>query len=90
MSKIKTIGTKLVCDVCGETYATTEGFVSYNGDEDGSQIMEDAERNDWVEIQGQHFCPNCYKIDKNNNYRIKDGRVYDWDTHELLEGGCNG
>lgn len=90
MSKIQTIGAKIVCDVCGETYETTEGFVSYTDDKDGSQIRMDAENSGWVEIQEQDFCPHCYKIDKDHNYHIKDGRVYDWDTHVLLEGGCNG
>ena len=86
MSKFKTIGVKLICDVCGEDYRTTEGFVSYNGDEDGSQIRMEAENNGWVEIQGQDFCPECCKIGKDHNYHIKDGRVYDWDTEKLMEG----
>lgn len=87
MSKRKTIGVIIICDHCGDTYENTNGFVSYNGDEDGSMIWMDAENSGWVEINGNHFCPDCYTIDDNGNYRIKDGRVYDWDTHVLLEGG---
>lgn len=85
--KAKTCGITIVCDYCGETFVNHDGFVSYNGDEDGSQIWMDAENNGWVEINGQHFCPECYTIDENHNYRLKDGRVYDWDTYELLKGG---
>ena len=64
MSKIRTIGIKIVCNHCGEDYRTTEGFVSYNGDENGSQILMDAETNDWIEIGSEHFCPDCYTIEQ--------------------------
>lgn len=87
MSKMQTIGIKIVCNHCGEDYRTTEGFVSYNGDEDGCQILMDAETHDWIEIGKEHFCPDCYTIDKDGNYQIKDGRVFDGENYELLKGG---
>ncbi|MBR6931126.1 MAG: hypothetical protein IKH61_13010 [Bacteroidales bacterium] len=86
MSKIQTIGTKIVCDVCGKTYETIEGFVSYNNDIDGSMIRLNADASGWIEINENDFCPNCYKFDHNDNVRIKDGRVYDGENYELIEG----
>jgi len=76
----------IVCDCCGERYRDEEGFACYVGDEDGSQIWNDADNDEWLEFGGRHYCPHCYSFDKDDENIVitKDGHKYDWETEEEL------
>lgn len=77
----------LFCDCCGEEYRNDEGFVCYVGDEDGSQIWDDADKDGWLEFGGKHYCPDCYSHDEDDESIIitKDGHMYDWETEEEIK-----
>ena len=51
---------------------------------DEATAKEDALDNDWREFEGKHYCPNCWKLDDDDNIVTKDGKVWDWDTEEFL------
>ena len=76
----------LFCDCCGEEYRNDEGFVCYVGDEDGSQIWDDADNDEWLEFGDRHYCPDCYSFDKDDENIVitKDGHKYDWETEEEI------
>ena len=48
------------CDRCGKVYDGAD--YGYYNDMDSS--LEYAKEDDWVEIGGKHYCPNCYVIDE--------------------------
>jgi hypothetical protein len=48
------------CDRCGKVYDGAD--YGYYNDMDSS--LEFAKEDDWVEIGGKHYCPNCYVIDE--------------------------
>ena len=77
---------RFFCDCCGEQYRNEEGFVSYVGDEDGSQIWNDAYKDGWLEFGGKHYCPDCYSFDKDDENIVitKDGHKYDLETEEEI------
>lgn len=78
---------QLICDCCGERYRNEEGFACYVGDEDGSQIWNDADNDEWLEIGGRHYCQNCYSFDKDDENIVitKDGHKYDLETDEEIQ-----
>ena len=69
------------CDLCGA-----------DSDEMWYNDKHNAETNafdnaDFKFLGGKHYCPSCYTIDDNDNIVTKDGRVFDYETEEELEGG---
>jgi hypothetical protein len=77
---------QLVCDCCGEVFSTDNGFSCYVGDDDGSQIWNDADNAEWLEFGDRHYCPKCYLFDKDDENIVitKDGHKYDWETEEEI------
>ena len=73
---------KIVCDCCGETYYDGNDFCCYVGDEDGSEMLSHAIDNDWIELGGKLYCPDCYDINENDDVITKDGRIFDFETEE--------
>ena len=52
----------LKCDHCGRQWEdTTEGYASFN---DFSDTKEHANDDDWQEIDGKWYCPDCYQTCK--------------------------
>jgi hypothetical protein len=86
--KVKTESMKLVCDGCGETFETGEGYVCYADDPDGSLLWSDASASDWLQMGDRHYCPDCWERDDDDNILTKDGRKYN-DDHELIEQPVN-
>lgn len=58
MKKQETM-TTYICDRCGTRFSNENGNVGYI-DED---IWEEAETDGWLEIDGKHYCPDCYEHD---------------------------
>ena len=58
------------CDRCHEQYESDE----YSYMSGRSEILEAAENDDWREIDGRHYCPDCY---------VKDPEPAD-DDHEYM------
>lgn len=83
----ETKGYVLICDCCGDQYETIEGYSSYIGDVDGSQILNEADSDDWREIQGKHYCPDCWKYEGDDIIVTKDGHKFDAETEEELKKG---
>lgn len=82
-------GVAIVCDCCGELYRDIDGLVCYIGDDDGTQIWNDADNHEWLEFGDRHYCPDCYSFyHKDDKYivKTKDGHNYDWETEEELKG----
>lgn len=51
-----------VCDGCGKSYIDEfNGFVAWS---DKSYAADAACENDWANIDGKHYCPDCYEIDE--------------------------
>lgn len=59
-----------VCDGCGESYYDDfNGFVAWS-DEVAAQNA--ATENEWMEINGKLYCPDCYEYDEElDNYVVK-------------------
>lgn len=76
---------KVICDGCGETFATDEGFVCYADDPDGGLIWEVAQSSEWIEFSGRCYCPSCWSYDLNDNIVTKDGHKFDGETHEEIK-----
>jgi len=38
-------------------------------------------------IGDKDYCPECHYLNDEDQHVCKDGRVYDYETEELLEGG---
>lgn len=81
--KVKVETYKLVCDCCGETFENLNGYTCFTEDPDGSLIWEDACDSGWQHIGDKHFCENCWDIDDDDNYVIKDGRKFTEDGEEV-------
>ena len=80
--KVPVKAMKIVCDVCGRTYENYNGWTCIVGDEDGSEMMSDAIDDDWMELGGKLYCPDCYDINENDDVITKDGRIFDFETEE--------
>ena len=85
--KVPVQAMKIVCDHCGELYENGNGYTCWVGDEDGSQIEEDAVCDEWFRTKdGKHYCPKCYKgTDDEGHVHTADGKVYDWYTEEEVK-----
>ncbi len=67
MKKIEQMETYL-CDRCGERFHDENGFIGYID----YDIWDSAESSEWVEIDGKHYCPDCYELDEETDeYRPK-------------------
>lgn len=76
---------KVICDGCGETFRTDEGFVCYADDADGDLIWGEAQLSGWIELNGKCYCSSCWSYDDDGNILTKDGRKFDGDTHEEIK-----
>ena len=56
MKKIETMET-YICDCCGDRLEDGNGYVGYVD----ADIWEQTEHG-WIEHDGKHYCPNCYRI----------------------------
>lgn len=83
--KVKVESYKIVCDCCGETFHDGNDFVCFSDDPDGGLIRDEALTANWREIDGKHYCPDCYSIDDDDNIVTKDGHKFDYDTHEEIK-----
>ena len=63
----------LFCDNCNEIYIDNCNDYSIWLDE--SIAIEDAMSEDWIEHEGKHYCPDCYKFDINDKITIKESEV---------------
>ena len=66
MSYLHEIFHAVRCDRCGETH---EGEYEYYTDEQGA--WESAEGDDWIEVDGKHYCPCCYHEENDENVPLK-------------------
>lgn len=73
------------CDACKERFRTADGFTCFTDDENGDYIREEAESSEWITIGDKHYCPDCYKVDENDHIVTKDGHIYDYETHEMIQ-----
>lgn len=83
--KVKVQAFKIVCDGCGDTFHTSEDFVCFDGDADGSMIGNEADSADWMVLTDKHYCPGCYSIDEENRIVTKDGHMYNYETGEEIK-----
>ena len=68
----------LLCDNCGETYV--ENYCNYCVWLEPSMAIECAEEEGWIEHEDKHYCPECYKIDGDDNIVIKESEARDEET----------
>ena len=86
--KVKVESYKIVCDCCGETFHDGNDFVCFSDDPDGGLIRDEALTANWREIDGKHYCPDCWRWDDDDNIQCKDGRKYT-ENNELIEQPVN-
>lgn len=55
------------CDRCHEIYENSDGCTVSS---DKYDMEEEACENDWQEIDGRHYCPDCYTRDENDEDKI--------------------
>ena len=59
------------CDRCGKVYDGAE----YGYYDDMDSALEYAKEDEWLEIGGKHYCPDCYVVDEDTEIvRIKPPR----------------
>ena len=46
------------CNRCKECHESSEGYMFFS---DECSAVEDALEDGWVELNGKHYCPSCYK-----------------------------
>lgn len=66
MSIVKEYFYNIQCDRCGklaneELWRNDVGFAK-----------EDADESEFIEVEGKHYCPDCYTIDDEDNIVIKE------------------
>lgn len=69
------IMTTYICDGCGERFRDENGFVGYID----YDIWDDAESSEWREIDGKHYCPDCYEYDEESDEYVAKNKVGDND-----------
>ena len=50
----------IICDCCGKSL-TEESETCYP-DKDSALMV--AEQSEWMDINGNHYCPDCYELDE--------------------------
>jgi len=55
------------CDNCKKTRGSESEYSCWN---DEAYALEEAIDSDWIEHEGKHYCPDCYKIDDDDNITI--------------------
>ena len=60
----------IICDRCGKSL-TNESETCYP-DKDSALMV--AEQSEWIDINGKHYCPDCYELDEvTDKYKPKKG-----------------
>lgn len=59
---------QIVCDRCGEVFGGTDTCSSLFRDKN----TDISDYSDWEEIDGKHYCPDCYEVEIiNGMYNVK-------------------
>lgn len=59
------------CDRCGKILAHETLDVLWRGDKEYAK--EEASEHDWAEINGKHYCPDCYEVDgEHDECKVKE------------------
>lgn len=59
------------CDNCKITSGENSEYSCWS-DEDVA--LDDAENDDWIEHEGNHYCPDCYSYNDNDELIINESR----------------
>jgi hypothetical protein len=62
---------KCVCDRCGLNSTENSDYSAWS-DEEGAWL--DAEGSDWAEIDGNHYCPDCWEYDEDGEVIIVEDK----------------
>ena len=82
----------IICDRCGKSL-TNESETCYP-DKDSALMV--AEQSEWIDINGKHYCPDCYELDEETDgYVRKKGdkqckTIYCGECEVLLYEDING
>jgi len=57
------------CDNCKTTRGQDSEYSCWN---DESYALDEAMDHDWIEHDGKHLCPDCYKRDENDSIIITE------------------
>lgn len=63
----------IVCDNCGKTYV--ENCNDYTIWLEPDIAIQNAMDEDWIEHEGKHYCPDCYKIGEYGNIEVKESEA---------------
>ena len=59
---------QIVCDRCGNVFEGTDTHSALFAD----KCFDIANYSDWEEIDGKHYCPDCYEVEIINGiYNVK-------------------
>ena len=50
----------IICDRCGKSFSE-ESEMCYTDKESALMV---AEQSEWIDINGKHYCPDCYELDE--------------------------
>ena len=63
-----------ICDNCGKDSSEDSDYSGWN---DKGFAWECATEDNWIEYEGNHYCPTCYNYDNEDNLIIRtDGTRY--------------
>ena len=89
----------IICDRCGKSF-TDESETCYPDTKSAEMVAKDSE---WLTIDGKHYCPDCYELDKVTDEYVpkKGGKMSktncgecehfdpDFDPFGLSDGYCD-
>jgi hypothetical protein len=60
----------ILCDGCGKDVCDGTEYSAWN---DTSYVVDSAIEDNWHVEDGNHYCPNCFEYDDDDNLIIKGG-----------------
>lgn len=72
------------CDCCGRKMSSGshpyyDSPLQFIDTDQADVCMEDSE---WLNLNGKHYCPDCYHVGGNNEYITTKGQKYRWNSVE--------
>lgn len=78
MSVVQESFYNIKCDCCG-SLADEEYWHN-----DESSAKENADRNDFYELDGKHYCPDCWSVNDDGDIETIDGKKFNGKTLEKM------
>ncbi len=78
MSLMKEYFYNIECDVCGCLYNEESWQASV-------ELLKESDENEWLELGGKDYCPDCWEYDEDDNIITSDGKRWNGETYEEIK-----